>query len=84
MKKENTIQLVGGFVLACIVVGVFVTEEQVLRLKPSLADEVLDHRIDVESLKIACANPFRVVGARPHLQGIGQFCYNTRTFVVGG
>ena len=25
MKKENTIQLVGGFVLACIVVGVFVT-----------------------------------------------------------
>ena len=59
-------------------------EEQVLRLKQSLADEVLDHKIDVESLKIACANPFRVVGARPHLQGIGQFCYNTRTFVVGG
>ena len=25
MKKENTIQLVGGFVLACIVVGVIVT-----------------------------------------------------------
>lgn len=25
MKKENTIQLVGGFVLACIIVGVFVT-----------------------------------------------------------
>ena len=25
MKKENTIQLVGGFVLACFVVGVFVT-----------------------------------------------------------
>ena len=54
MKKENTIQLVGGFVLACIVVGVFVTEEQVLRLKQSLADEVLDHKIDVEFLKIAC------------------------------
>ena len=51
MKKENTIQLVGGFVLACIVVGVFVTEEQVLRRKQSLADEVLDHKIDVKSLK---------------------------------
>ena len=25
MKKENTIQLVGGFVLACIAVGVIVT-----------------------------------------------------------
>ena len=29
-------------------------EEQVLRLKQSLADEVLDHKIDVEFLKIAC------------------------------
>lgn len=29
-------------------------EEQVLRLEQSLADEVLDHKIDVEFLKIAC------------------------------
>ena len=29
-------------------------EEQVLRLKQGLADEVLDHKIDVEFLKIAC------------------------------
>lgn len=29
-------------------------EEQMLRLKQSLADEVLDHKIDVEFLKIAC------------------------------
>ena len=29
-------------------------EEQVLRLKQSLADEVLDYKIDVEFLKIAC------------------------------
>ena len=29
-------------------------EEQVVRLKQSLADEVLDHKIDVEFLKIAC------------------------------
>ena len=28
-------------------------EEQVLRLKKNLADEVLDHEIDVEFLKIA-------------------------------
>jgi len=29
-------------------------EDQVLRLKQSLADEVLDHKIDIEFLKIAC------------------------------
>ena len=29
-------------------------EEQVLRLKQSLADEVLDHKIDIEFLKAAC------------------------------